>query len=57
MSQFQALIRSRDNHLNIQTLILVVFIDAIMPMLELTNSKVENVPCTNMTRKIVLLIM
>ena len=57
MSQFQALIRSRDNPLNIQTLILVVFIDAIMPMLELTNSKVENVPCTNMTRKIVLLIM
>ena len=57
MSQFQALIRSRDNPLNIQTLILVVFIDAIMPMLELTNSKVENVPCTNVTRKIVLLIM
>ena len=57
MSQFQALIRSRDNPLNIQTLILVVFIDAIMPMLELTNSKVENAPCTNMTRKIVLLIM
>ena len=57
MSQFQALIRSRDNPLNIQTLIVVVFIDAIMPMLELTNSKVENVPCTNMTRKIVLLIM
>ena len=57
MSQFQALIRSRDNPLNIQTLILVVFIDAIMPMLELTNSKVENVPCTNMTRKIVPLIM
>ena len=57
MSQFQALIRSRDNPLNIQTLILVVFIDAIMPMLELTNSKVENVPCTNMTRKIVLLIV
>ena len=57
MSQFQALIRPRDNPLNIQTLILVVFIDAIMPMLELTNSKVENVPCTNMTRKIVLLIM
>ena len=57
MSQFQTLIRPRDNPLNIQTLILVVFIDAIMPMLELTNSKVENVPCTNMTRKIVLLIM
>ena len=57
MSQFQALIRSRDNPLNIQILILVVFIDAIMPMLELTNGKVENVPCTNMTRKIVLLIM
>ena len=57
MSQFQALIRSRDNPLNIQTLILVVFIDVIMPMLELTNNKVENVPCTNMTRKIVLLIM
>ena len=57
MSQFQTLIRSRDSPLNIQILILVVFIDAIMPPSELTNGLVENVPRTNKTRKILLLIM
>ena len=36
MSQFQTQIRSRDNPLNTQTLI-VVFIDAPMPMPELIN--------------------
>ena len=57
MFQFQTLIRSRDSPLNIQTLISVVFIDATMPLLELTSGLVENVPDTNMTRKIILLIM
>ena len=57
MPQFQTLIRSRDRPLNIQTLILVVFIDAIMPLLEMTNGSVKNVPCTNKARKILLLIM
>ena len=33
----QTFIRSRDSPLNIQSSILVVFIDATMPMLELTN--------------------
>ena len=36
---------------------LVVFIDATMPMPELINGKVENVPRTNKTRKSLLLIM
>ena len=49
MSRFQTLIRLRDSLLNIQTLILVVFIDATMPVPELTNGKVENVPYTNKT--------
>ena len=57
MCQFQTLIMSRDRPLNIQTLILIVFIDAIMPMPELTNSYMENVPCTSKTRKILLLII
>ena len=57
MCQFQTLIMSRDSPLNIQTLILIVFIDAIMPMPELTNSYMENVPCTSKTRKILLLII
>ena len=57
MSQFQTLIRSRDSPLNMQTFVLVVFIDAIIPMPEFTNGLVENVPCTNKTRKIFLLIM
>ena len=57
MSQFQTLVRSSDSPLNIQTLISVVFIDATMPLLELTSGLVENVPDTNMTRKIILLIM
>ena len=35
--QFQTIIRSHDTPLNIQTLILVVFIDVTMPMPELTN--------------------
>ena len=56
MSPFQTLIRSRDSPLNIQTLT-IVLIDAIMPMPELTNSYMENVPCTSKTRKILLLIM
>ena len=56
MSQFQALIRSRDSPLNIQTFVLVVFIDATIPMPEFTNGLAENVPCTNKTRKIFLLI-
>ena len=37
MSQFQTLIRSHHSLLNIQTWVLVVFIDATMPMPELTN--------------------
>ena len=58
MSQFQAVMTSRDSSLNMQTLVLVVFIDcATMPMPELTNAIVENVPCANETRKILLLIM
>ena len=57
MSQFQTFVRSRDSLLNIQTLIVVVFIDPTMPTAELTNGLVENVPCTNNTRKILLLIM
>ena len=57
MSQFQTLIRSRDNPLNIQFFISVVFIDATMPLPELTNGLVENVPCINKTRKILLLII
>ena len=57
MSQFQTLIRSRDSPLNIQTLTLVVFIDATMPLWKLTNDLVEHVPCTNKIRKILLLIM
>ena len=57
MSQFQTLIRSSDSPLNIQTLISVVFIDATMPLLELASGLVENVPDTNMTRKMILLIM
>ena len=56
MSPFQTLIRSRDSPLNIQTLT-IVLIDVIMPMPELTNSYMENVPCTSKTRKILLLIM
>ena len=48
MSQFQTLIRLRDSPLNTQTLIFVVFIDV---------TAVENVPCTNKTQKILLLIM
>ena len=57
MTQFQTFIRSRDSPVNIKSLILVVFIDATMPMLELTNGYVENVLCTIKTRKILLLIM
>ena len=57
MFQFQTLIRSRDSPLNIQTLISVVFIDATMPLLELTSGLVEKVPGTNKTWKILLLIM
>ena len=38
-------------------MILVVFIDATMPLPELTNGLVENVPCAYKTRKILLLIM
>ena len=49
MSQFQTLIRSHARSLNIQTLILVVFIDTTMAMPELTNGFVENVPCTSKT--------
>ena len=51
MSQFQTLIRSRDSPLNMQTFVLVVFIDAIIPMPEFTNGLVENVPCTNKDTK------
>ena len=57
MPQFQTLIRSRDSPLNTQTLIFVVFIDATASMLELTNDLVENIPCTNKTETILLLIM
>ena len=57
MPQFQTLIQSRDSPLNTQTLIFVVFIDAIASMPELTNDFVENVPCTNKTKTVLLLIM
>ena len=57
MPQFQTLIRSHDSPLNTQTLISVVFIDATASMLELTNDLVENIPCTNKTQTILLLIM
>ena len=57
MCQFQTLMTSRDSPLNIKTLILIAFIDAIMVMLELTNSYMENVPCTSNIRKILLLII
>ena len=57
MPQFQTLIRSRDSPLNTQFLIFVVFIDATASMLELTNDLVENIPCTNKTETILLLIM
>ena len=53
----ETLIKSRDNPLKLQTLILVVFIDATMPLPELINGLLENVPCTNKTRKILLLII
>ena len=49
MFQFQTLIRSRDSPLNIQTLISVVFIDATMPLLELTSGLAEKVAGTNKT--------
>ena len=57
MSQFRTLIRSRENTLNIQTLILVVFIDTAMSMPELANDEVENIRCRNKTRKFLLFIM
>ena len=57
MPQFQTLIRSRDSPLNTQTLTFVVFTDATASMLELTNDLVENIPCTNKTQTILLLIM
>ena len=57
MPQFQTLIRSRDSPLNTQTLIFVVFIDTTVLMLELANDLVENIPCTNKTQTILLLIM
>ena len=60
MFQFQTLVRSRYSPLNIKTLILVVLIEAVMPMQELTiwlggkfalhkqdtrSSSVDNVRC------------
>ena len=57
MPQFQTLIQSRDSPLNTQNLIFVVFIDATASMSELTNDLVENIPCTNKTQTILLLIM
>ena len=57
MSQFQTLLRSRDSPLNIQTLILVVIIDATIPMPELANGYVDSIPCTNKTLKILLFKM
>ena len=59
LMKFQTLISSRDSPhvINIQTLILVMFIDVTMPMPELTNGKVGNVHSTNKTRKILLFIM
>ena len=57
MPPFQTLIQSRDSSLNTQTLIFFVFIDATASMLELTNDLVENIPCTNKTQTILLLIM
>ena len=50
--------------LRMRSSILVAFIDATMPMLEslylhagVANGYVENVPCTNKTQRILLLIM
>ena len=57
MPQFQTLIQSRDSPLNTQTLIFVVFVDATVSIPELTNDLVENMPCTNKTQTILLLIM
>ena len=57
MPQFQTLMQSRDSPLNTQTLIFVVFVDATVSMPELTNDLVENMPCTNKTQTILLLIM
>ena len=59
LMKFQTLISSRDSPhvINIQTLILVMFIDVNMPMPELTNGEVGNVHSTNKTRKILLFIM
>ena len=59
LMKFQTLISSRDSPhvINIQTLILVMFIDVTMPMPDLTNGKVGNVHSTNKTRKILLFIM
>ena len=54
MSQFQTFLRSRYSSLNIQTLILVVIIDATIPMPELANGYVDSIPCTNKTLKILL---
>ena len=56
MSQFETLIRSRYSPLIMKTLILVVFIDATMPMPELINSLVKNVPCKHKKREIIFLI-
>ena len=53
MSQFQTLTRSSGSPLNIQNLILVVFINTTMPLLELTNGLVENVPFTNKHEKLI----
>ena len=52
--QFEILITSRDSPPT--TLIFVVFIDDTTSMPELTNHLVKNIPCTNKTHKIILLI-
>ena len=57
MSQLQTLLRLRICPLQTQTLIFAVLIDDTTSMPELTNGLVENIPCTNKTQKIVLLIM
>ena len=51
------LIKSLDSPLNIQTLILVVFIDVTMLMPKLTNGLVKDVPSTNKAEKVFLLTM
>ena len=49
-------LRLLNSPLNIHSLIFIVLIDGAMAMSELKNGYLENVSCTNKTRKILLLI-